>query len=235
MGPEQVPLIQKQLIARCRLAGKPVITATQMLESMVEQPTPTRAEASDVANAVLDGTDAMMLSAESASGKYPVEAVATMARIAAAAEQALPEADYAPAPNTHPTQAITNAITAATVAAARELGARLIISLTESGYTARMVAKHRPATAILGVTPNPATYRQLALTWGVQPALIARHTHSDVMFAQARALVSQLGLAQHGETIVLTAGMPLGEPGRTNLLHIYQHGEDSGFHLPHDH
>jgi pyruvate kinase len=234
MGPEQVPLIQKQLIRRCRAAGKPVITATQMLESMVVHPRPTRAEASDVANAILDGTDAVMLSAETASGAYPVEAVRTMARIAGVAERALPEADYMAEGAAHPIVSVTNAITAATVATAEQLGVRLIVTLTESGHTARMVAKHRPATPILAVTPNPETRARLALVWGVQPVEMARLHDDAEMFAQCIRLARAAG-AEDGDLVAVTAGLPLATPGRTNLLRIHLVGDEGGHVLPHDH
>jgi pyruvate kinase len=235
IGPEQVPLLQKQIIRRCRAAGKPVITATQMLESMVGRPRPTRAEASDVANAILDGTDAVMLSAETAAGAYPVEAVRTMARIAAVAERALPDADYLAEGGGHPVVSVTNAISAATVAASVQLGARLILTLTESGHTARMVAKHRPATPILAVTPDAATLRRLALVWGVQPVAVEDFHDAEELVAACLRLARTAGGAEDGDLVALTAGVPVGVRGRTNLLRLHILGEESGFQVAHDH
>lgn len=164
--PEEVPLIQKTIIDKCKQAGKPVITATQMLESMIQNPRPTRAEASDVANAILDGTDAVMLSGETAAGKYPVEAVETMARIAARAESAIKFDELLKNRRRVLSKTVTDAISHATVSTALDLGAAAIITSTESGYTAKMVSKYRPQAPIIAVTPKRTVLRKMALVWG---------------------------------------------------------------------
>lgn len=227
---EDVPIIQKDLIARSVAAGKPVITATQMLESMVEHPRPTRAEASDVANAIFDGTDAVMLSAETATGRYPVEAVATMARIAERAERALAAGGCAfrpdwptatPGPTVH---GITGAVSLATVTIAAGLGAGAIVTSTASGYTARMVARHRPATPIVAVTSNETVARQQSLTWGVYPVRVNEVATTDEMFLRATVAARQSGLVDPGSIIVLTAGAPPGTSGSTNLIKVHTLG-----------
>ncbi|MEW6232550.1 MAG: pyruvate kinase [Chloroflexota bacterium] len=225
MAAEQVPLIQKSIIARCRQAGKPVITATQMLDSMIRNPRPTRAESSDVANAILDGTDAVMLSGETAAGAYPVEAARTMARIAQAAEEALPYQEMVSRASQAPATNVTDAIGQATCEIAYELGAGAIITATESGYTARMVAKHRPKTPIIGVTSNPATQKRLALVWGVHSLLAPRCRTTDEMFECAVQTSLQAGLISPGSLVVITAGVPVGSAGRTNLLKVHLVGE----------
>ncbi|HEX2173201.1 MAG TPA: pyruvate kinase, partial [Dehalococcoidia bacterium] len=204
----------------CRQAGKPVITATQMLESMTHTPRPTRAEASDVANAILDGTDAVMLSAETATGAYPVQAVGVMARIAEATEPNLAFDDFARGWFDDVIGTVTDAISAGTCAIAQELVASAIVTATESGYTARMVAKHRPRTAILAVTANRETYRRLSLVWGVHAVESPTYDTSDEMFAMIEAAAIQSGFAAPGRPIVVTAGVPLRSPGRTNLIKV---------------
>lgn len=218
--PEEVPIHQKRIIRLCNRAGKPVITATQMLNSMVNHPRPTRAEASDVANAILDGTDAVMLSAETATGTYPVEAVEMMARIARMAEEALPHRQWLDLIGE--TAAVAEAISRATVEIAERIGARAIVTLTMSGYTARMIARHRPPMPILAVTPVPATLRRLALVWGVQPALMPAVRTTDEMLGAACQAALQSGLAQPGDLLVITAGVPFGRPGHTNLLKVHR-------------
>jgi pyruvate kinase len=226
---EDVPIIQKDLIARAMVAGKPVITATQMLESMVEHPRPTRAEASDVANAIFDGTDAVMLSAETATGSYPVEAVAMMARIARRAESALglgriarrPPAAAFPAPAV---PGVTESISLATVAVADSLGAGAIVTATASGFTARMVARHRPAAPIIAVTSSEVIARQQTLTWGVYPVRVDEAATTDEMFNRAATAARQSGLVDPGSLIVITAGAPPGNPGTTNLLKVHTLG-----------
>jgi pyruvate kinase len=234
---EEVPLMQKQIIREAGLHGKPVITATQMLESMVQAPRPTRAEASDVANAILDGTDAVMLSAETAVGAYPLEAVCAMDRIAREMElqrqgrgvtldAALGRraADGASLPLHRQTQSgpvrTEDAIAVAVCAAAEMLSAPLIVCFTSSGFTARKVATCRPTVPIFASTPEPETFRQLALVWGVTPALTQHSTDYDVMLGIARQQILQRGLAQPGERLVVTAGVPFDMPGTTNLLKI---------------
>ena len=219
---EQVPLAQKRVIRVAVEHRRPVITATQMLESMVRSPRPTRAEASDVANAILDGTDAVMLSEETAIGAFPREAVEAMDRIIRAVEGDrgwrpapgwLERAPEAPARSEH-------AVAAAAVAAARMLGAPLIVTFTKSGFSARMVAANRPAVPILAVTDNGPTYRQLALVWGVVPSLTHHSTSYDALLATARSQILERGLAKPGERVVVTAGVPFDVPGTTNLLKI---------------
>jgi len=234
---EEVPLMQKQIIREAGLHGKPVITATQMLESMVQAPRPTRAEASDVANAILDGTDAVMLSAETAVGAYPLEAVCAMDRIAREMElqrqgrgvsldAALGRraADGASLPLHRQTQSgpvrTEDAIAVAVCAAAEMLSAPLIVCFTSSGFTARKVATCRPTVPIFASTPEPETFRQLALVWGVTPAMTEHSTDYEVMLGIARQQILQRGLAQPGERLVVTAGVPFDMPGTTNLLKI---------------
>jgi pyruvate kinase len=234
---EEVPLMQKQIIREASLHGKPVITATQMLESMCHAPRPTRAEASDVANAILDGTDAVMLSAETAVGEYPVEAVRAMDRIAREMElqrsargvtldAALgrrggdgPPATRHGAGASGPIRT-EDAIAVAVCAAAEMLSAPLILCFTSSGFTARKVATCRPTVPIFASTPEPETFRQLALVWGVTPALTAHSTDYDAMLGIARQQILERGLAQPGERLVVTAGVPFDMPGTTNLLKI---------------
>jgi pyruvate kinase len=213
---EEVPPTQKRIIARCNAAGKPVITATQMLESMVREARPTRAEASDVANAVWDGTDAVMLSGETAIGAHPVDVVATMARIVLAAERALEPRHPGPVR----AQSITDAIAQATCEIAYELGVRAILTCTQSGFTARMVAKYRPAVPIIAVTPHAHTARRLALVWGVIPLLSPAFASTDEMVHAALEHVRRAGLAQPGDLVVVTAGVPVGIPGQTNLIQV---------------
>lgn len=217
---EQVPLVQKQMIARCNLVGKPVITATQMLDSMMRNPRPTRAEASDVANAIFDGTDAVMLSGETAAGKYPLESVQTMANIAAMTETAL---DYAHLLNEKGLQAghsTTAAIGYATCTTARNLEAAAIITATESGSTARMVSKFRPETPIIAITHNEETQRKLLLNWGVMPLLGHKANNTDELIDQSIQIALQKGHIKRGDLVVLTAGVPVGIPGTTNLLKV---------------
>jgi pyruvate kinase len=218
---EQVPLVQKRLIREANRHGKAVITATQMLESMVEHPRPTRAEASDVANAILDGTDAVMLSAETAVGAYPFEAVRAMDRIIREIERHghVPGRD-----NRRPDQrdgvSVEDAIALGVNAVARMLKTPLIVSLTSGGFTARKVAALRPPVPILAVTTQPVTYRQLALVWGVTPVLVDRVPGYDVMLAVVRDLILKRGLARSGDKIVMTAGVPWEVSGTTNLLKV---------------
>ncbi|MCG8402909.1 MAG: pyruvate kinase [Firmicutes bacterium] len=223
--PEEVPLIQKAIIERCNHVGKPVITATQMLESMVHNPRSTRAEASDVANAILDGTDAVMLSGETAAGKYPVESVQTMARIAARAESALEYEDLLKNKRRTHSRTITDAISHATVTTALDLGAAAVVTSTESGYTAKMVSKYRPKAKIIAVTPVPGVLRKLALVWGTQPLLVERTGDTDSMIAAAVEVSLQSGLIKGGDLIVITAGVPVGVHGTTNLIKVQTVGD----------
>ena len=234
---EEVPLMQKQIIREAGLHGKPVITATQMLESMVRAPRPTRAEASDVANAILDGTDAVMLSAETAIGQYPEEAVRAMDRIARELEgqrqsrgvtldAALGRrsVDGVALPLHRPSASgpvrTEDAIAVAVCAAAEMLNAPAILCFTSSGFTARKVATCRPGVPVLACTPEPETFRQLALVWGVTSALVPHSTDYDRMLGVARQEILARGLARPGERLVVTAGVPFDMPGTTNLLKI---------------
>jgi len=234
---EEVPLMQKQIIREAGLHGKPVITATQMLESMIHAPRPTRAEASDVANAILDGTDAVMLSAETAVGRYPLEAVRAMDRIAremelqrsgrgvtidAALGRRSSEGVALPNHRSGSSGPIRteDAIAVAVCAAAEMLSAPVILCFTSSGFTARKVATCRPAVPVFACTPEPETFRQLSLVWGVTSALIDHSTDYDSMLAVARRRILERGLARPGERLVVTAGVPFDMPGTTNLLKI---------------
>ncbi len=226
---EQVPLVQKKLIREANRHGKPVITATQMLESMIKAPRPTRAEASDVANAILDGTDAVMLSAETAVGAYPLEAVLAMDQIAREVEShrgegedhaSVWQASAARLKQPHVTARTEDAIAVAVCAAAELLKVPLIVCLTSSGFTARTVASYRPAVPILAVTPEENTFRRLALIWGVVPILAERRPDYDAMMALSRELIVKKGLAWPGDRLVVTAGVPFDEAGTTNLLRI---------------
>jgi pyruvate kinase len=212
---EQVPGIQKRLVRQSNLLAKPCIVATEMLESMIASPRPTRAEVSDVANAVLDGADAVMLSAETAVGHDPVAAVATMARIVEEAERAVPtrirpqlEASVSPG------------IAAAAVEAALSVGAKVIVAYTESGYTARLVAAFRPPMPILALTPSERAVHQLALVWGVETHRVPRVRSTDAVLSRARLEVRRRRLAAPGERMAIVAGVPLNEPGNTNLLTV---------------
>lgn len=221
---EEVPLVQKRIIAQCNRLGKPVITATQMLESMIHNPRPTRAEASDVANAILDGTDAVMLSAETAVGEYPVEAVETMARIARRVEADLPYTAILGQRKETLQRTVTEAISYATCTTAADLGAAAIITATQTGYTARMVARYRPPCPIVAATPDQQVLRQLALVWGVQAVLVKRIQDTDGMIAGSIEAALAAGLIKGGDLVVITAGVPVGVHGTTNLLKVHTVG-----------
>ena len=217
---EDVPSLQKKLIQRGIAAGKPVITATQMLDSMIKNPRPTRAEATDVGNAIYDGTSAIMLSGESAVGAYPVEAVETMVRIALRAEA---DMDYIRrfSRDTSASTDVTNAISHATVTSAHDLNASAIITVTKSGSTARILSRYRPACVIVGCTTEKHVWRQLALSWGTVPLMIAEESNTDDLFEHAVDAAVQNGLVHDGELVVLTAGVPLGISGTTNLMKVH--------------
>ena len=219
---EEVPLHQKQIIRRCNRAGIPVITATQMLQSMVSFPRPTRAEASDVANAILDGTDAVMLSGETAVGHYPVAAVETMARIACIVEPRLQPRTTRKFEHLPHRRPITDAISDATARIADELGARLIVTSTFSGYTARQVARERPHVPIVALTPREATCRRLALVWGVQPMQVPEYNSTDEMLSLIRNTLVARKLAAPGDLVVVTGGIPVGGGGKTNFLKVHR-------------
>jgi pyruvate kinase len=224
MPPQEVPLLQKRIIRCCNAVGKPVITATQMLQSMVEHPRPTRAEASDVANAILDGTDAVMLSQETAAGQYPVEAVLMMRQIAEMTEREFPYDIWRSRRQSDSSTAIdvTQAISVASCLAAEDIDARAIVSTTLSGYTARQVARHRPAVPVLAVSPLAATQRRLALVWGVECLLVPNlFKDTDDMLQQTAEVVRPYHF-RAGEQIVITAGVPFGSSGQTNLIHVHE-------------
>lgn len=218
--PEEVPLVQKILIAKANRIGKPVITATQMLESMVHSPRPTRAEANDVANAIFDGSDAIMLSGETAAGTYPLEAAATMARIALKAESAV---DYAAklANTTEPARVnITNAISMAACATAAELKTAAITTVTKSGFTARMISRYRPACPLIASTSDETVWRQMNLIWGCKPMLYTGELPRGGVFDTALEIAVKSGLLKNGDTVVSALGMPLGFSGATNTLRV---------------
>ncbi|MFC4812937.1 pyruvate kinase [Paenibacillus sp. GCM10023250] len=222
---EEVPLVQKIMIQKCNRAGKPVITATQMLDSMQRNPRPTRAEASDVANAIFDGTDAIMLSGETAAGKYPVESVQTMSRIAMRAESALDFREIFTKQAQAQQTTVTEAISQAVANTALDLNAKAIITSTESGYTSRMVSKYRPKSPVIAVTPNEQVMRRLALIWGVIPVLGTSAQTTDEMFDIAVQGGIHSGLVKLGDTVIISAGVPVGRSGSTNLIKIHTIGE----------
>jgi pyruvate kinase len=216
MPAEEVPLLQKELIRKCNSLGIPVITATQMLDSMVSCPRPTRAEVSDVANAILDGTDAVMLSNESAVGDYPVEAVATMATVARRIERDYPRRVL----DSHMATTIPNAICQAVSSVARQLNAAAILPLTKSGATARNVSKFRPSTPILAITSEEKVARQLQLVWGVNPLLVSEMDTSSATFSRAMAVAQERDLLADGDLVVQTCGTLAGVSGSTDLLKV---------------
>jgi pyruvate kinase len=215
---ENVTSAQKSLIRKCNLLGKPVITATQMLDSMQENPRPTRAEASDVANAVFDGTDATMLSGESANGDYPVESVATMARIDEKSENELDE--FGTEVFDFNTADVTEAIGSSVALSADALGIKTIVAATRSGYTARMISKYRPNANILALTFDERTQRGLTVNWAVQPFQVETPKSMDDLFAEASTKAKEFGFAVTGEKIIVVAGFPVGKKGTTNMMRI---------------
>jgi len=220
-APEMVPMVQKMIIARCNAAGKPVITATQMLDSMIRNPRPTRAEASDVANAILDGTDAIMLSGETAVGKYPLLALQTMVRIAQEVERSQWGTPGHPPRECGPVAAIAEAVSHASCETASDLNAAAIITPTISGYTARVIARYRPACPIVAVTPSPIVQRQLVLYWGVYPLLSRRTENTDEMVVRAVQAAQDHGFAHEGDVVVVTAGSAGSAPGTTDLMKVH--------------
>jgi pyruvate kinase len=226
---EEVPMAQKRIIRACNELSKPVITATQMLDSMIRNPRPTRAEASDVANAILDGSDAIMLSGETAVGRYAVASVQTMARIACVTERSMPYADWLRRTHSKSSRGVMDAIAQVACETAAELQAKAIITSTVSGSTARRVASHRPSTPIIAPTPDVATYRQLALVWGVDPLLVDQFTDTDDMIVTVVDAARTRGLVQDGDLVIITAGVPLGGMGLTNMLKVHRVGEEKGW------
>ncbi len=223
MSPEQVPLLQKKIIKACNHAEKTVITATQMLESMIDSPQPTRAEASDVANAILDGTDCVMLSGETAMGKYPVQSVEVMARLAVQAETSLPSVP----PDVH-VAGTGESVAHAACRAAEEQEARAIVTFTQSGSTALLVSKHRPPMPIIAPTPFDDAARRVSLYWGVMPVIMKTRKTTDSMISSIELLMLRRRLARQHDLIVITAGVPIGVAGSTNLMKIHRVGEIKG-------
>ena len=217
---EQIPSIQKKIIEKVYEAGKIVVTATQMLESMIENPRPTRAEITDVANAVYDGTSAIMLSGESAVGKHPIEAVKIMDKIALTTEA---DINYKLRFNQRPSnEDITTAISHATVTTAHDLNAVAIVTVTKSGTTARMISRFRPFTQIVGATTDERVYRQLVLSWGVLPVMCEVKNNTDELFNHAVEVSKNAGVLKQGDLAVITAGIPLGISGTTNKLKVHE-------------
>lgn len=216
---ENVPLVQKSLIKKCNYLGLPVITATQMLDSMMENPRPTRAESSDVANSVWDGTDATMLSGESANGDYPIESVAMMKKINQKAENVMSD-DGKLAINTFDQRDVTETIGVSVAKAVKNLGIKTIIAATSSGYTARMISKYRPDADILAMTFSERVQRGLTLNWGVNPIVSEVPATTDEMFELASQKAVDLGFAKEGELVLITAGVPVGETGTTNIMKL---------------
>lgn len=217
---EEVPLVQKSMIDKCNSAGKPVITATQMLDSMQRNPRPTRAEASDVANAIFDGTDAIMLSGETAAGLYPVESVETMHRIAETTEAALNHKQIVSNRRKEKESNMTEAIGQAVAYTALNLRVQAILAPTESGHTAKMISKYRPGSPVIAVTSSARTARKLTLNWGVHPIVGARVESTDEVLDIAVVEALKHGLIKHGDLVIITAGVPVGEAGTTNLMKL---------------
>lgn len=219
---EEVPILQKRMIKMANAQGKHVITATQMLESMITHPRPTRAETTDIANAIYDGTTAIMLSGESAAGKYPVEAVKTMAKIAEAAEKDIDYRSRMRRNDDGDKSQITNAIAYATCSAAMDLDAAAIITVTMSGYTAQAISRYKPGCQIIGCAVTQRVCNQLNLLWGVSPLLIEEEETAEELFANAVTAAKKAGLVKTGDVVVITAGVPLGVTGTTNMVHVVE-------------
>ncbi len=218
---EKVPLAQKEMISKCNHVGKPVITATQMLDSMIRNPRPTRAETTDVANAIFDGTDAIMLSGETAAGKYPVESVEIMATIASETENALNYYELMRVKNKKSATDVTNAVSLATVSTAYELDASAIITTTASGFTARKVAERRPSSRLIAATTDEKTRRKLALVWGVESFIVEQKGSTEELFESAINMALKEKLIAEGDLIVITAGVPVGVAGATNIMKVH--------------
>ncbi len=222
---EQVPLVQKMIIEKCNYVGKPVITATQMLDSMIRNPRPTRAEASDVANAIFDGTDCIMLSGETANGKYPLEAVRTMSRIAEEAESQLNyEASLKKKRKAHIPN-VPNAISLATCNTAMELNASAIITATQSGNSAKIVSKYRPECPIIAVTPYEQVAKNLAVIWGVYPVVAEKVETTDELINKSADIALETGLVKKGDLVVIAAGIPVNYVGSTNMMKVHIVGD----------
>ena len=219
---EKIPLVQKEIIKKCNKVGKPVITATQMLESMVNAPRPTRAEVTDVANAIFDGTDAIMLSGETSIGKYPVQAVKMMTRIAKEAEDVLPYKQILSERGGWPERKTDELISYSACHTAHSLGAAALVAFTQSGSTAGRVSRYRPRMPILAISPSTTVVGRLLLRWGVYPFQIDGASSVEDLFATGAKLSKELGLAKTGDLIVITGGIPVGVTGSTNLLKVEQ-------------
>lgn len=217
---QKVPVVQKRIIEKCNHIGKPVIVATQMLESMVQSPRPTRAEVTDVANAIFDGADAVMLSEETAIGFYPVEAVSIMSQVAMEAEASLPYDEILSSKGEDIKPLTDDAISFAACHIARQLGAAAIVAFTSSGSTARRVAKYRPGVPILAITPNASTVNELSLSWGVRAYKVPSVSRIMNLFAQGTRVAKKLGMARDGDLVVITGGVPIGVAGTTNLVKV---------------
>lgn len=224
--PESVPMVQKDLIRQCNKLGKPVITATQMLDSMQRNPRATRAEASDVANAIYDGTDAVMLSGETAAGQYPEEAVKTMRNIAVSAEAAQDYKNYYLTVQKLVETSLVNAIGVSVAHTALNLNVKAIVAATESGSTARTISKYRPQSDIIAVTPNVETARQCALVWGIFPVVKEGRKTTDALLNNAVATAVETERVQNGDLIIITAGVPTGEKGTTNMMKLHLVGDE---------
>lgn len=216
---EELPSIQKTIINKCRIQGKRSITATEMLESMIKNPRPTRAEISDVANAVYDGSSAIMLSGETAAGEHPVEAVKAMARIAAQAEENTQYINYIK-PEDYHIKTLSEALSHSACTLAQDIGAKLIVACTRSGYTAKLVSRFRPMIDIIGMTTDERAYRKLALSWGVIPIMSEEFYSVDILFHYGKRAAIDAGLVKKGDKIVLTGGTPNGKSGNSNLINV---------------
>lgn len=222
---EDVPVVQKMIIEKCNAAGKPVITATQMLDSMIKNPRPTRAEASDVANAIFDGTDAIMLSGETANGKYPVETVITMSKIAERAEKALNYEEKLKKRRRNHVPNVPNAISLATCNTAMDLNASAIITATQSGHTAKIVSNYRPECPIIAVTPYWNVARKLALHWGVFPIVADKMISTDELIEKSVDIAQNTGYVKNGDVVVIAAGIPVDYVGTTNMMKVHVVGD----------
>lgn len=222
---EELPSLQKFIIKKCYQAGKPVITATQMLDSMIRNPRPTRAEITDVANAIYDGTSAIMLSGETSIGKYPCQTVRTMTKIAKKTEKDINYKHRFHAMEMEELKNVTSAISYATCSTAHTLGARAILTITKSGRTARMISRYRPENPIIATTDSPKVWRQLTLSWGVYPIIIGSKESTDEVFDESIARAREANLLKSGDLVVITAGVPMGVSGSTNIMKIHIVGD----------
>ncbi|NLY20993.1 MAG: pyruvate kinase [Tissierellia bacterium] len=222
---EEIPLIQKEMIKKCNEVGKPVITATQMLDSMMRNPRPTRAEVTDVANAILDGTSAIMLSGETAAGKYPIEAVKTMHNIAVRTEESMDYRRILYDKSAHLENTTTNAISKSTCTIAQDLGAQAILTASSSGNTPKAISKFKPKETIIAVTMDERVSRKLSLEWGVETAMSARYENTDELFDGAVESAIKAGYVKEGDLVVITAGVPVGISGTTNLIKVHTIGK----------